>query len=71
LYTKQVVEGKTLLYVPDIIMYAKKGKRVGPWSAPVFYNPNASATRDISLGIVGALGSRPNVLDAMCGIGAR
>ncbi len=71
MYTKQVVEGKTLLYIPDITMYAKRGKRVGPWSAPVFYNPNASATRDISLGIVDALGGRPNVLDAMCGIGAR
>jgi tRNA (guanine26-N2/guanine27-N2)-dimethyltransferase len=71
LYTKQVVEGKTLLYVPDITMYAKSGKRVGPWSAPVFYNPNASMTRDISLGVVGVLGSHPNMLDVMCGIGAR
>jgi len=52
-------------------MYAKSGKRVGPWSAPVFYNPNASMTRDISLGVVGVLGSHPNMLDVMCGIGAR
>ncbi|MEM0121034.1 MAG: hypothetical protein QW688_06330 [Thermoprotei archaeon] len=70
-HTKQVVEGRTILYVPDITVYAKRGERVGPWSAPVFYNPNASATRDISVGIVGALGSSPSVLDAMCGVGAR
>jgi tRNA (guanine26-N2/guanine27-N2)-dimethyltransferase len=64
LRVKRIIEGKTILYVPDTSIH-------GPWAAPVFYNPKAALTRDISLAAVNALGGEPTVLDAMCGVGAR
>lgn len=70
LKVKRVVEGRTTLYVPDLEAYAA-GERAGPWSAPVFYNPKGAPTRDVSVSLVAALGGRPRVLDAMCGVGAR
>lgn len=65
---KKVVEGSTVLYVPDIEAYAGKSE---PWRAPVFYNPRATPTRDISVALARVLGGGLRVLDAMCGVGAR
>jgi len=64
---KQVSEGKTKLFVPDLNLYKKKEK------APVFYNPVFSEDRELSVLIFKKFFGKKKVkvADLLCATGAR
>jgi len=65
-----ITEGKTKLLVPTLSIESKV-----PPKKPAFYNPAATFSRDISIGICQAFGQRKNqpieMADSLAGVGAR
>ncbi len=63
---KQITEGKTKLFVPDLFVYKM------PERAPVFYNPAMKTDRDISVIVLRSfLNKKAEVADILSGLGAR
>ncbi len=63
---KEITEGKTRLFVPDLSVYKS------PEKAPVFYNPVMKTDRDISMIVLkSCLKKKSKVADIMSGLGAR
>jgi len=62
----KITEGKTKLFVPDLLFYKKPG------NAPVFYNPAMEKERNNAVQILRIyLKKKAKVADILCGTGAR
>jgi len=76
LFLREVREGSTTVYIPDIEKYVRDRSEYIPTSLPVFYNPQAELSRDTTVLIVSAF-IRDSVindviyLEAMAGTGIR
>ncbi len=70
----EVTEGKVRLLVPDLAFYSRGGAPEPAW-APIFYNPAAAVSRDLSVAIlaayVEALGRSVTVCEPLSATGVR